>query len=393
MSEPSKISHEIRRRIALYYDHSHVFGLEVRSRRYDLEMTLYNLSHDICSMSYLCKVENNKIIPNEYCVGEICNKLEIDHKTLQAINDVEKNLLKLVNAYLNEEMNIIEDIYKESRQLKSYASDIISFVYYISISNIEKTTEYFNKVNNLVSSMSDNELLIVSIFESIYFYLNQDFKSSLKLLDYVDKFCFEKDILILSKFYRYYNLIAMNSPMVGSMYDEIILYLINHNKYSLCEKINYAMAISILRGNDFNSFVPFKEKINNNKYLANLKILECIIKDDIKSLKEFEKYNDASLYYQNLRNIYLKEGNNDYSLTVYKVDEYPLLQDFLSIEDDYDKMDFLSNIAIPSLSIFREKFLIDYFIKNLARLSLKKLKYKSLASSIYKLEEGFDDQN
>ena len=128
MSDINKTIIEIKKRINNYYDHSHVFGLEVKNRRFDLEMTLYSVSHDICSMSYLCKIENNKIVPNQYCVSEICNKLDIDNNTLKAINNVEKNLLKLIKSYLYGDYKLIESIYNESKNLKSYASDIISFI-------------------------------------------------------------------------------------------------------------------------------------------------------------------------------------------------------------------------------------------------------------------------
>ena len=393
MTEKNKTNYEIKKRMNRYYDHSHVFGLEVKNRRFDLEMTLYNLSHDICSMSYLSKIENNKIVPNEYCVSEICNKLDIDKKTLKAINSVEKNLLLLIKSYLYDEHNVIEQIYNDSRTLKSYASDIISFIYFISLKDVSKATKYFTKVNNLVSSMSNNELLIVSVFEAIYFYYNQDFKSSILILNHVDKFCFEEDIKVLSKIIRFYNLIAINSPMIGILYNEIIIYLTINTKYNLCEKINYSMAISILRSKDYDSFESFINKICNKKYIANLNILKFIIKNDIESLTKYGKYKDASLYYQNLRNLILKQESNNYVSYIYNVDEYPLLSEYLSIEDDYEKMDFITNIAIENLRSYKDKFLTDYFIMELSKLSLKKLRYKAVASSVFKFEEDLNEEN
>ena len=64
----------------------------------------------------------------------------------------------------------------------------------------------------------------------------------------------------------------------------------------------------------------------------------------------------------------------------------------LSIEDDYDKMDFITSIALDNLSLYNEKFLIDYFVKELAKLALKKQKYKALASSIFKFEDDLDEE-
>ena len=392
MAKTNKTIFEIKKRINNYYDHSHVFGLEVKNRRFDLEMTLYNVSKNICSMSYLCKVENNKIVPNEYCVNEICNKLDIDNKTLKAINNVERNLLKLTKSYLYGEYNEIKIIFNESKSLKSYASDIISFIYYISIKDLANATTYFNKVNNLVSSMSNNELLIVSIFETIYYYFNQDFKSSIKILNYVDKFCFEEELKLLSRIIRFYDLIALNSPMIGSIYNELILQLTNLSKYKLCEKINYAMAISLLKAKDYDSLDSFIKKINKKEYKSNIDILKYIIRNDIESLIKYDDYDEASMFYQTCRSLILKTNFNNYSCNIYNIDEFPLLIEYLAIEDDYDKMDFIVSIALENLSLYNEKFLIDYFVKELAKLSLKKQKYKALASSIFKFEEGLDEE-
>ena len=392
MAKTNKTIFEIKKRINNYYDHSHVFGLEVKNRRFDLEMTLYNVSKNICSMSYLCKVENNKIVPNEYCVNEICNKLDIDNKTLKAINNVERNLLKLTKSYLYGEYNEIKIIFNESKSLKSYASDIISFIYYISIKDLANATTYFNKVNNLVSSMSNNELLIVSIFETIYYYFNQDFKSSIKILNYVDKFCFEEELKLLSRIIRFYDLIALNSPMIGSIYNELILQLTNLSKYKLCEKINYAMAISLLKAKDYDSLDSFIKKINKKEYKSNIDILKYIIRNDIESLIKYDDYDEASMFYQTCRSLILKTNFNNYSCNIYNIDEFPLLIEYLAIEDDYDKMDFIVSIALENLSLYNEKFLIDYFVKELAKLSLKKQKYKALASSIFNFEEDLDEE-
>ena len=201
--------------------------------------------------------------------------------------------MKLIKSYLYEEYEDIKIIFNESKSLKSYASDIIAFIYYISIKDLANATKYFNKVNNLLSSMSNNELLIVSIFEAIYFYFNQDFNSAIKILDYVDKFCFEEEIKLLSRIIRFYNLIALNSPMIGTIYNELILYLTNLSKYNLCEKINYAMAISLVRAKDYNSLDSFMNKVNNKEYISNINILKFIVRNDIESLIKYEDYNNA----------------------------------------------------------------------------------------------------
>ena len=56
-------------------------------------------------------------------------------------------------------------------------------------------------------------------------------------------------------------------------------------------------------------------------------------------------------------------------------------------------MDFITNIAIENLRSYKDKFLTDYFIMELSKLSLKKLRYKAVASSIFKFEEDLNEEN
>ena len=180
--------------------------------------------------------------------------------------------------------------------------------------------------------------------------------------------------------------------MIGSIYNELILQLTNLSKYKLCEKINYAMAISLLKAKDYDSLDSFIKKINKKEYKSNIDILKYIIRNDIESLIKYDDYDEASMFYQTCRSLILKTNFNNYSCNIYNIDEFPLLIEYLAIEDDYDKMDFIVSIALENLSLYNEKFLIDYFVKELAKLSLKKQKYKALASSIFKFEEDLDEE-
>ena len=54
-----------------------IVGTEIRARRYRLSMTLEALADGICSLSYLCKIENCKIEPNREFLREfVCRQNE-----------------------------------------------------------------------------------------------------------------------------------------------------------------------------------------------------------------------------------------------------------------------------------------------------------------------------
>ena len=60
------------------------------------------LSDNICSISYLCKIENNKIIPNRLFLKEICKKLEMPEDKISSLLQL-KPILDNVIKYFFEE--------------------------------------------------------------------------------------------------------------------------------------------------------------------------------------------------------------------------------------------------------------------------------------------------
>ena len=75
----TKVVQEIRKRQNKEEDTYAVIGVELRNRRIALSRTLNGVAFKTCSVSYLSKIENNKIHPNKAYVREICNKLDLSN--------------------------------------------------------------------------------------------------------------------------------------------------------------------------------------------------------------------------------------------------------------------------------------------------------------------------
>ena len=79
-----------------------VLGTEIKNRRVSLSKTLSTVSSDLCSKSYISKLENSKIIPNKACLMELCNKLDMSKEKIKYLFSLEDVLYKcLEELFLN----------------------------------------------------------------------------------------------------------------------------------------------------------------------------------------------------------------------------------------------------------------------------------------------------
>ena len=54
-----------------------LIGTELKRVRMSQSQTLSSVAGDLCSVSYLCKVEKAQLKPNRYMLNEICKKLNV----------------------------------------------------------------------------------------------------------------------------------------------------------------------------------------------------------------------------------------------------------------------------------------------------------------------------
>ena len=73
------LRHIIRKRKFTIIMSDESFGTAVKSKRFELQMTLAQAAKNICSISYLSKVENNLIIPSEEKKLLLQERLRLDH--------------------------------------------------------------------------------------------------------------------------------------------------------------------------------------------------------------------------------------------------------------------------------------------------------------------------
>ena len=88
-----KILSEIIKRKNSKNDVNAVVGVEIKNRRIALQRTLLSVSYKICSISYLCKLENNRILGNTLYVREICDRVDLTKDKIDVLLNLKKILV------------------------------------------------------------------------------------------------------------------------------------------------------------------------------------------------------------------------------------------------------------------------------------------------------------
>ncbi len=159
-----------------------VVGTEIRLKRSELNYTLKSLTSDICSISYLSKIENSKIDANVIVLKELCDKLEISDKQLDEIVSSAGSAKLMVKAYYQNDLNMLKKLYDSVRELKNYRALITKSFYLLKVEDLKGVEHNISSIKKAIEVLNDLDALLFSIMFSIYLYKTDDFKGCYKIL-------------------------------------------------------------------------------------------------------------------------------------------------------------------------------------------------------------------
>lgn len=315
-------------------------GSLFKHHRRNKNFTLEELSEGICSLSYLCKVERNQIIPNNHVIKEISKRLEIEE---YLVIDDDNNNDEWVKQIILEK-RVDENLFKNICSNLDYRSKLISYSYYLlNKKDLKESYHLYIDLLEYYEHFTKMELLLYIYIVFNHFYYEGKYLEVSKLY-YEFKF-FEVDekidmdlrnTLIKSLFKSGRNIDAL------SIVDETLklyFFKLKHNdiawykQYELIAKSN-----SISKDELENNL----KLIENNKYIN-----EKLIWFNYYFFNE-KNYNKA------LNSIKKIKGNEEYFNVLYLFTLSKLgLKDIISIELE---------VIINSNKDYKYDYIYNYFL-------------------------------
>ena len=163
-----------------------IIGLEIRRKRLDLSITLQNLCFDLCSPSYLCKIERNQIQANRQILNELCKRIDITDKQRKMLFNFYQILQDAVIAFAKGDLERLKEYYNQGQGFENYRYRLIQYIYYIAKDERFKAKEIYRELVRIMDSMQTLDMMLFSLFSGILFYKEDKYHICVSVLQAID---------------------------------------------------------------------------------------------------------------------------------------------------------------------------------------------------------------
>lgn len=202
------------------------YGSIIRHYRKLNGITLTTLAEDICSISYLCKLEKGSLIPNPKILEQLRIRLGLP-KNIFDEPETNPNIKEIIK------MDYVPiDIYEEVKNKFDHTSKLIKASYEIlNNGNFELGYNLTMEVTNYITNFLPEELLLLFYLFIRLKYENEEHFHAIDDFEEISIFEEHKEILINAKVYYFKSLFRLNKNITMSyLYDNILTDLLHYNK-------------------------------------------------------------------------------------------------------------------------------------------------------------------
>lgn len=364
-----------------------VIGAEIKARRINKAYTLKYVSENICSLSYLCKLENSLIIPNPSFISKICDRVDLSEEALKKLFNLDKYIKSIIEAFYNDDEKTIIEVYKTVSDFDNYRVYIIRLIYFIYYKDFDLAKNLHDKLEKLSKSMDNNDLSYVAVFSAIYKIETNEYFDSIRILQSIVKKNYSECITALAYEYLLKGYYLTDSKQFLLTIDKTIDYNRQMHNYKRIDNNLYMVSKYYLNNNLITEFIEIYGKMQNTKYYDTLSLLYSIYQ--MKPLKmgiELNRfispfYEMLYLYYTDIAKykIRMKVLDKRYS-------ELELLYlHYLDIKDNDEASYIEYSLSLyPNALRLNCIFLIKEISMQLARLYSKHKKYKQASEVMRK---------
>lgn len=359
-------------------------GSEFKHIRLSKSMSLTAASYKICSTSYLCKLENNKIVPSKHILYQLCESYDIPKEKMDVIINLKGILKDTVKYYFKHDSNNLNRIMESVKDLTSVRYFLIAFIYQIYNLDLYNAERTYKKLLELTSSLSDNDLEYFTLFSAIYNYYSGDFLEALDSIKILEE-CRDEEISYgYATYYFYINLAMCNMDTIKA-YNSLFDIYLHYGEYDEINKISYYMAIYYLKFNCINGYKDMINRVNDTykKYLDFYYswLINGVINKTM-SKKEINEFSKCLVYLKNRKEFVKDSLSSHYGLVEPDYDYYYL--EYQLIDDLNSKVEYIENM-VDYLKRSPNEFLRIYFLNETLSLALDSCRYRTFCRLAMKL--------
>jgi transcriptional regulator with XRE-family HTH domain len=374
-------------------------GGYIKKKRKELNITQDVVSNGICSVSYLSKIENNQIIPKEFYVKEIMDKLDVDKEYYEKDLNDSLYLNKLLQGIFYLDDNLIENIFSDIEMIEhNLTINICKLAYYVYFGKADDN-QYVMMLENLVNNMNNFELKFYLFLSSQYYISLDKFKMSLEVLVLGEKIDITNDYL--SALYSEYTYLVKQRLLRKNCSSDD--YEKAQNIYSRFHNVKRSVILALWKS----YYISIENPDKSLELLNKIKVsfLDDFSKDfyyiiKAKSLFKISCNNESILALNNIREgssffyqktillyeICLSEKDDDMCESIkdilknYKPDKfqlkYKVYYHYLLEQQKDTVKEYLRNIAIPYSIKIDDYYGLEQYTNEIMNICISNSRYK-----------------
>lgn len=380
----NKIKFELRKRKENNLNRYQFIGAELKRCRLNLSKTLHAVSGVNRSISYISKIENNKIIPNEESLMELCEELYISREDLKDMYKFDECIEKATAALFYHDLDTLRDLYDVYSKFSFIRTELIKGIYYSAFNLSDDLLETLKKVALVEENLVYEDYTIYAYLGCIIYLINNEYLEAYKLAKHVlgesitNKYI---EALFLTLIFK----IKVNFGIGGFQYEyeEARNVLVELNNYSEIDELNLLYDrknIEEVENCDLEQLVLKSHPRKLKKFF----IIKSGDKAEIKSFIENNVIDDKNL----LICYYLLNDYENFKITLKKVFDNSkesidfIMGNYYKIKlfgDEMELKNYLHDICLPFCLKRHSISLLLIFYEELCALNAMIFKYKESA--------------
>lgn len=215
------------------------FGSAIKYKRDELKMTLEEASADICSVSYLSKLENNIIKPSAKYVDLLKKRFNIKEDYVYDSDEFKTHIEMIIRAILLDQ-KIEHSLLKDFETREDYESVLINFAYHVLHEDSAQIEYYYKKIVSSILSMPEEAFMTAMLLVDRILYDAMRYSEGVDLLNTIEAFNpeHEKIKLLILKGKTRHAFKLNNLPMIHDTYETYKHALIQKHLFSQFKKIH-----------------------------------------------------------------------------------------------------------------------------------------------------------
>jgi|GEM_PF-2328437 len=215
------------------------FGSAIRYKREQMNMTLEEASADICSLSYLSKLENNIIKPSAHFVDMFKERFNIEDEYVYDSDGFKIILEKIIRALLLDQ-TISSFELQAFDQREDYESVLVNFAYYVLNDDTTQIEFFYKKMVKTIISMPEEAFMTAMLLVNQLLYKEMRYTDGVSLLNRIEQFepRHEKIKLLIIKGITKHAFKMNNYMLIYKSFDDYKDKLIQKQLFSQLKKLN-----------------------------------------------------------------------------------------------------------------------------------------------------------